>query len=310
MARDPELEVKHITKPGQNVNHLVLMTCKHVDDIKLGGERLEIKELKRRLEAAFGALTIREEEFTNTGVHHFHSKGGTMKTDQDSYLAGIETIPAEHTSGRDAEEDATTKAISEFRSAVGAMGYALVTQYHLAVYVVSLQRVLATPKVFHLRRANALIRHAQKYPQKLIYPAMKCSRQMMWFGDSSFCNEGDKVYGLRGSIALRLGTDINGVVRCHCLESASKSHRRVIRNVFIAETFASIDTADDAQSLGLCLHQITFGPINAEATWLMTETGGLGFESTLVTDSYSLFLSISAIVLREPTERGLAPHLL
>ena len=59
------MEVRH------EHGRLTAAPAKHVDDIKIGGERRVIKDnIIAPLEKAFGNLTYHEKDFTNTGVHH------------------------------------------------------------------------------------------------------------------------------------------------------------------------------------------------------------------------------------------------
>ena len=159
-SRDPELEVKH-----DQYSKLVSLLGKHVDDLKIGGQPAFLKIIVDTLEYHFGKLKYEAREFTNTGVRHRQLEDGTIITDQDKYIKAIKTISSTSTSGKKCDESCTEEMKTEFASAIGAIAYALITQYQILVYVVALQRRTHDPLVMHLRRANALIRHIQRYPQ-------------------------------------------------------------------------------------------------------------------------------------------------
>ena len=55
---DPETEVKHVN------NQLVLIICKHVDDLKIAGEESEVQNLIAELEAVFGKIDRNDNNFT------------------------------------------------------------------------------------------------------------------------------------------------------------------------------------------------------------------------------------------------------
>eukprot|EP00959_Pyramimonas_sp_CCMP1952_P307639 6439243-Pyramimonas_sp.AAC.1 len=192
---------------------------------------------------------------------------------------------------------------------VGALGYAMITQLHMLVYVVSLQRQQRDASIIHLRRANALVRHMQRYPRTLRYRAMQCSRQLQAFSDSGFRKEEDKGYGMRGANFLRVGVDPSGAQVCHLIDAQCRSHRRVTRNTFSSELFAGCDAVDDLMSHALALHEIIQGPQSKQHTLTMFENGRQIFDTILVIDAMSVFQAASAIAIKEPAEKGLLPHL-
>ena len=80
--------------------------------------------------------------------------------------------------GKKPEEEVGDKVISEYRSVLGAVAYAAMTQYHLLIYVVAAQRRSRTPQAVHCRRLNALLSHMKAYPRFLLFRARACSRPL------------------------------------------------------------------------------------------------------------------------------------
>eukprot|EP00959_Pyramimonas_sp_CCMP1952_P153757 3217032-Pyramimonas_sp.AAC.1 len=138
---------------------------------------------------------------------------------------------------------------------------------------------------------------------------MQCSRQLQAFSDSGFRKEEDKGYGMRGANFLRVGVDPTGAQVCHLIDAQCRSHRRVTRNTFSSELFAGCDAVDDLMSHCLALREITQGPQSKQHTLTMVENGRLVFDTILVIDAMSVFQAASAIVIKEPAEKGLLPHL-
>ena len=126
--------------------------------------------------------------------------------------------------GAPPEKLATKGVADQFVSLRGALAYTTLTQSWLQVYIVSLQRV-HEPTNLDVRRLNAIVRRVQREPQKLIFPAMRCSGQVDLHSDSGYrrlTGEADdelKGYGIRGMNVLRRGTTKGGKAVAHLLES-------------------------------------------------------------------------------------------
>ena len=198
---------------------------------------------------------------------------------------------------------------TEFASAVGAIAYALTTQYQILVYVVALQRRAHDPLAMHLRRANALIRHIQRYPQSVTYKAMECMRQLETGSGSGFSKEAEKGYAIRGANHCRLGKTADGNIVRHLFDSICRSQRRVTRSTFSSELYAAVDATDEMLSHALCLHEIAVGPRSCDETLRAAESGELCFKITVMIDAMSVWQAVSAIVVREPAETGLGIHI-
>ena len=301
---EPQLEVKHSN------GELVSIMAKHVDDVKIGGTRQTIEPIIACLERTFGKLKYHEKSFTNTGVRHNQLEDGSVETDQDEYLKALQPIVHQDLVGAPADSDAPPSLQALYMSLLGAMAYALLTQFHLAVYVVSLQRQTQKPKIIHIRRLNAVVRAAQRRPARVLYRAMVCLKQLECHSDSGFTKEQDKGYGIRGANFMRIGRDRRSseLVR-HLLDSQCRSHKTVTRSTFSSETLAAVGAADELMPMALTLHEVYCGPRSASETRRLREEGALAFETMLTIDAMSLFAAVSASSVRVPTEKNLALHL-
>ena len=71
---DPEMEFRHKETESRRgkgaMRRLIFISVKHVDDIKVLGERSFVEKLVSTLESHFGELTITEGVFTNCGMRH------------------------------------------------------------------------------------------------------------------------------------------------------------------------------------------------------------------------------------------------
>ena len=161
LSRDPEVEVSHLS------GLLRLAICKHIDDITCIGLPRDISLFKETLESVFGKLKYHEKSLTNTGIVHNMSPDGSISMSQTSYIQGIQPMSRSSLVGRPPEDEVDPATTTEFKSVLGAIAYAMMTQFHLLIYVVALQRKSHKPLVLHCRKLNALLAHMQKQPREL-----------------------------------------------------------------------------------------------------------------------------------------------
>ena len=84
ITHDNEFEVRH------DQGKLTAVATKHVDDVKLGGEKHIIKdEILPELERVFGKLKYHENNFLNTGIQHKRLEDGSITLDQDDYIKAL-----------------------------------------------------------------------------------------------------------------------------------------------------------------------------------------------------------------------------
>ena len=124
---------------------------------------------------------------------------GSIRMSQTSYIQGIQPMDSSSFTGKAPDEEVVPAVATEYKSVLGAVAYAMMTQFHLLVYVVAAQRQSHKPTVLHCRRVNALLSHMKKHPRDLIYASMECARSLATHSDPGFTREEDKGYGIRAA---------------------------------------------------------------------------------------------------------------
>ena len=299
---DPEFEVKKD-----------LLTAKHVDDVHMTGTEKAIDHYASKVEEVFGKCKLNKHEYTNCGVRSRRLTNGDVIMDQDDYIATLRPIVSTELTGATAEKEATKNVADLFVSLRGALAYTTLTQFWIQVYIVSLQRV-QTPTNLDVRRLNAITRKLKNEPQKLVFPAMKCSGVCDLHTDSGYRRITDKEdlvkgYGMRGLCLLRRGDryDKKGSV-IHLIESLCKSHRLTIRSSYGAETLAASHGFDDAYPTLVTIAELKHGVVRPEQLKLYREEGGLPLTVTLTIDAESVYKSLTSRDLKVPAEKTLFGH--
>ena len=297
---DPEFEVAQ-----------GLLTAKHVDDINMAGTEEKIDRYQTAVERTFGPCKIHKHSYVNCAIRYFKDPvHGNVTLDQDEYIKKLRPIVSPELTGAPAEAEATTSVTNQFVSLRGALAYALLTQFWLIVYVVSLQRV-QKPTNLDVRRLNAVTRKLQQKPQKLIYPSMKCVGKVDCHADSGYrrvtsLDEIQKGYGMRGMNLLRCG-DRKGLA--HLIDSIGRSHRLTIRSSYAGEALAVSHGFEDAYPTIVTLHEVRHGILTAAQLKELREVGGLKVEATFTTDAESVFKSLTSRDWKVPTEKTLLGHI-
>ena len=125
---------------------------------------------------------------------------------------------------------------------------------------------------------TSLMKVLQKWPARLLYRAMECSRSVEAQADSAFANEKDNGYGIRATSFLRhgraRGTNVKDVIVAarsaqeqhvvHLVDAHSRSHKHATRSSFASETRAAVAGAGDLIPLAMALHEIAVGPLSVE----------------------------------------------
>ena len=305
---DKELEVRH-DKDASGVLRISAIAGKHVDDIKIGGKPSVITQIIDGLEAVFGKLTYSRETFTNTGIRHKLMADHSVQMDQDEYIQALKPIAHPSMVGLSGETALSDVLTALFWSLLGAAAYFLLTQFHMAVYIVALQRKTKSPQVIHIRRLNAVVRIAQKRPARLTYQFMTPTDTVESHADSGFNKEQENGYGIRGANMKRHGLNKRRELIYHYLDSQCRSHKHVTRDSFSSEVRAVVVAADDLLCLALTLHELKYGPVSATEARRIRDEGQCGITTILSTDSMSLWSAVAALVVRIPTEKNLAVHL-
>ena len=254
---------------------------------------------------------------TNTGIAHELKDDGSIAMSQAADIQGIQPMSVSNMLGKPADDEVDPSTATEYKSVLGAIAYAMMTQYHLLIYVVAAQRRSHNPQVIHCRRLNALLSHMKRFPRTLVYRSMVCSRSLVCHSDSGFTKEQDKGYGVRAANHLRKGVTATGQTVYHFTQAECRGHRRVTRSTFSSELQAAVDAADELMSLQLCLSEMISGPLSADAIrqqwdvqWTLDDIDYSSlpsslrlFETELVVDAKSVYSALAAIVCREPAEK-------
>ena len=309
---DPELELKHEATGSHaaTVAKLVLMLSKHVDDLKIAGEKRHVEQLISHIERVFGKMKGDYDDFTNCGVHQSRAADGTVTLDQDEYINAL--IPIRHADLVKAKSDqpAGGQLPDLFVSLLGAAAYALLTQDHVAVYIVALQRAKNKLLIRHVMQLNAVVTAMQKIKARVTFPAMECSRRLVVHSDGSFKREEETGYGMRGAVYMRMGKcRRTGQEVCHLLNAVSRSHKLVCRSSFGSELLAACGAADGLQAFMLTLHEMQKGPATASEVRKLRESGGHATSSELVVDGMSVFSALLMDPVKPPSENSMAGHL-
>ena len=146
------------------------------------------------------------------------------------------------------------------------------------------------PLIIHVKRLNVIVRYLQKNPKKLTYrPFSTHDTHLRIVSDAAFKKEEEKGHSLRGTLYLRAPGDskehfyVDSTV--HVLEYCSKALRHVTRSTFAAELHGACDSADMGILIGLMLHEMKCGPVNAKQARAMRDAGGYQVPMVLQIDA-------------------------
>ena len=260
------------------------------------------------------------DDFANCGVHQRRSADGTVTLDQDEYINAL--IPIRHADlvKAKADQPAQGPLPDLFVSLLGAAAYALLTQHHVAVYIVALQRAKNKLLIRHVMQLNEVVLAMQKIKARVVFPAMECSRRLLVHSDGSFKREEETGYGMRGAVYLRMGKtrsrhpDANsngGAERevCHLLNAVSRSHKLVCRSSFGSELLAACGASDGLQAFLLTMHEMHHGPASADEARRLRKEGGYAVPAELAIDGMSVFSALLMDPVKPPSENSMAGHL-
>ena len=306
---DPELCYLHRMIDGKLV--LVVIMAKHVDDLKVTGERSEVIRIMQGIEAVFGKMKVSFNSFTNCGVRHIQdvaSKEASL--DQSEYIAGFKTIPPESYRGASSNSKCDPTLHLQYQSLLGAVAFTGLTRLDVIVFIVALQRFSHAPLVIHVKRLNALVKWMQANPRKLVYRRFKSGvSHLKIIADSSFKKEEEKGHSIRGVLHVRVdGTDLMSGGIAHILDFASKALRFVTRSTFSAELMGGCDSFDHALLVLFILNELMVGVPDKLHTRTLRECGGFAIPAALYIDALSVFAAVTATFIKPPAEKGLLAH--
>ena len=309
-------------------NRLLCLMAKHVDDLKLAGEREVILKILKSIQDVFGELKIEWHTFTNCGLRHIQDpKTFCITLDQEVYVQNIKPIVHEDLRGKASDKDCSPELTQLFMSLLGAVAYALMTRIDVAVFVCALQRMTHKPKIIHIKRLNAVLRWMQANPKRLTFQSVKGTSHLRCVGDAAFKKEEEAGHSLRGALFLRCfsgistGTDSRSSggftsadsdysksTVVHIVDAICKSQRHVTRSTFSSELLSACDTVDHGMLLALSLHEFSKGPQSTFSARQLREFGGWDVKLSLYVDALSVYAAVTATFIKIPAEKSLLSH--
>ena len=297
---------------------LICIMAKHVDDLKLTGDKKIIVWVLQQIEKVFGELKIIWHEFTNCGIRHIQVKETLeISLDQEEYIKNLKPIQHAELSGPSAERECSAPLVQLFMSLLGAVAYALMTRVDIAVFVCALQRVTHKPQIIHIKRLNAVLRWMQANPKRIWFRRMTGETHLRCVGDAAFRKEETEGRSLRGALFLRavcVGTLPEATAAytssspVHIIDAVCKSQRHVTRSTFSSELLSACDTVDHGMLLALTMHELTAGVQSCIQSKTLREAGGWNVKLALYVDAMSVFAAVTATFLKIPAERSLLSH--
>ena len=320
---DAELVIKY------EGDQLLCLMAKHVDDLKITGERETILKVLKFIQDVFGELKIEWFTFTNCGLRHIQDpKTFGITLDQEEYIKNIKPIIHEDLKGRSSDSECSQELIQLFMSLLGAVAYALMTRIDVAVFICALQRVTHKPKVIHLKRLNAVLRWMQANPKRLTFCPAKGPSTLRCVGDAAFKREEEAGHSLRGALFLRSfggittraeNQSVGGITTSHSefsnssivhiVDAVCKSQRHVTRSTFSSELLSACDTIDHGMLLALSLHEFSKGPQSTFSARQLREFGGWDVKLALYVDAMSVYAAVTATFIKIPAEKSLLSHI-
>ena len=254
----------------------------------------------------------------NCGIRHIqNSNTYEVECDQLAYIAALKPIVHTLVSSALPECALTPELLALFVSLLGAVAYALLTRWDIAVYVSALQRAGSKATIIHIRRLNAVVRWIQRNPKSIVYARLSSSSssftKLVGISDSAFKREGDEGHAMRGALIARMSGDPDHLASgpVHLLEDVCSKQKHVVRATFSAELFQACDTTDLVISIAQAIHEITVGRASPSETRRLREVGGFANALWIVVDANSVFAAITVLTQpRTPTEKSLLGHLL
>ena len=103
---DPELCIMHDHRAKGPMGTLIALMTKHVDDLKVCGNKKVVTWILEKIEKVFGQLKIEWHEFTNCGIRHTQDPTTkAIKLDQFEYISKFKIIAHKDLQGRRNEDE-------------------------------------------------------------------------------------------------------------------------------------------------------------------------------------------------------------
>ena len=300
---DHQLYVKH--RNGR----LVLLLSIHVDDLKITGEKDEIKTVLALLTSSFDELKIETNNFEHLGLKHTLEQDGSRTLSQEHYISELKFIPE-----ADCRNDnpLSLELKSQFMSLLGGVAWTVQTRPDIAVFTAALQRKLQSPVGRDVIHLNRVLAYLKRKPLKFTYKRISDPWRLLVISDSSFKGEGDDALAMRSGI-IALGSKSGPCVgrnSIQILEFVSKKQTRVCRSTYTAELYSALDLIGLSSIINLALTEILTGSKSAISMANIQETGQNALEVDLIIDARSVFDSIISVDTKSTTDRLMLIHAL
>ena len=292
---------------------LELILSTHVDDLKGAASKAVALALLAHIETEVGKCTQEWTAFTHTGIEHKLTPDGVC-CNQAAYAQQLRPLEASLWSGLEPESLAPPPLIALYQSLLGGVAWMVLTRPDVAVYVQSLQRHAATPRIIDLKRLNVVVRFIKAKVVDIWYPRLKGPVKLMAFSDAAFKTLPEESSGLalRGCCVL-LVQDTGSFAKgpCHLLEWICRRQRRVVRSTFSAELNGLIDTVEVTLLVQMGVHELICGA-GATSSQLAKrlEVGTLQPPVDAGVDAKSVFDAIDATDVADLQECSLKLHVL
>eukprot|EP00959_Pyramimonas_sp_CCMP1952_P016586 351721-Pyramimonas_sp.AAC.1 len=218
-----------------------LLAAKQVDDINMAGTANNIDDYVKKVERVFGTCKLNKNTYINCALRCSMDSDGGVTMDQDEYIKQLRPISQPDLVGANPEHKASNIVTDVFVSLLGALAYAIPTQFWIMMYVVSLQGI-QEPTNIRVRRLNAITRKFLESQKKIIFQAMTPDGRVGLHSDTGYSkltgeeDDETKGYGLRGCSLLRRGNTTSRKTVVHCI---CKPHRLQVRSSYAAEALAA-----------------------------------------------------------------------
>ena len=292
------------------------MMAKHVDDLKLAGDKDTIIWILQQIEKVFGKLKIEWNDFKNCGIKHAQNTSDwSITLDQNDYVKGIKLVEHKDMVGANPEDMCSPEVHAQYWSVLGAIAFALLTRMDIAVFVGALQRHSSKPKYIHAKKLNAVVKWAKANPMAIQFKSFESQTytHLRMYSDAAFKKEEETGHCMRGAVYLRCpGNSVADFTKskpCHIIEFVARQQRRVVRSTFTAELLGACDTLDKGTILAQMLHECCAGQMSAISAKQLTERGGYAVPYILYIDALSVYASITATFIKTPADNSVLFHL-
>ncbi|CAE7308690.1 RE2, partial [Symbiodinium pilosum] len=304
---DPELEMLYASEV------LIMIILKHVDDLKMAGQKHQIEKFVQHLSGVFGKMEVEYGSFIFCGVLRTQAADGSITMDQIKFLSACKPMMLPPLIAMKPDSPLPEHVRRHFLSLLMTVAYGLLTRPDVSVFIAALQREAHVAKPIHVKRLNTVLKWIQENPRRLTYPKMPYPDTLLQISDSAFKARAEDGLSMRGLVSVRVCMqdvlDGKPETKCHLVDYVSKSQRHVTRSTFSSELFAATDSVDLGLLSSIVLHELKEGVVSTDtARQLIEGTHKSSVGLALVIDARSVSAAVTAPNVRVPAEPSLMLH--